>query len=453
MSTAGKESDGQDPRRSAASQALPIDAARDARRLLRPHQKAIIQLVQQLVQTNTVIMPPDGSETEAQNVLQRFLKSYGLDVEMYDLTFLGQSEHPYVRRERNYAGRHNLIARLTGNGRGRSLLLSGHMDTVPPGPDPWKESPWSGAIRGERLYGRGSYDSKGGLVACFAVAVALKSAGVRLGGDLLCESVVDEEWAGAGGTLAARLRGDGADACVIPEPTNLSIFRASRGGHFVDVTVRAADSQNYFSKDEVISPAIPLGRLLGWIDSWSIKRRNIERGEAYGEFSDPAPVQVLALEANSFDREIPWSVPLMGRVRVYFQFLPAEDVAAVICDIEQSFRSFCAQDPFFSIYQPDWKAIVDPPLLGHELPRDHEWTQSLSRCATAALGTAPPLTAAEYPCDAFINQREFGIPTLIFGPRGGGPHNVDEYVEIPSILQTSEVLLTAALEWCGSGCN
>lgn len=427
---------------------LPSEAARDARRMLRPLKNELVQLLQRLVQTNSVTVPPNGSETEAQKVLQEFLKTHDLDAELYDLAFLSRSNHPYVRHERHYAGRHNLIARLSGTGRGRSLLLSGHMDTVPPGRGAWKESPWSGAIRRGRLYGRGSYDMKGGLVAAFAAAVALKRAGVRLGGDLLCESVIDEEWAGGGGTLAARLRGDLADACVIPEPTDLSIFRASRGGYFFDLQVRAGDPQSYFSKDEVISPAIPLGRLLAWIDSWSHKRRQIERGEAYDGFSDPAPVQVLAVEANRFDDDIPWSVPLVARVRIYFQFLPHEDVLGVINEVRQSLRRFCEADSFFSVYRPEWKAIVDPSLLGHELPLDHEWTQTLFRCASAALGSAPPVTAAEYPCDAFINQREFGMPTLVFGPRGAGPHNANEYVEVRSVLRTAEALLTTALEWC-----
>ena len=420
--------------------------------MLRPLKNQIVELLQRLVQINTVAIPPNGCETEAQKALHRLLKEFDLDVEMYDLSFLHRSNHPYVRHERRYAGRHNLIARVPGSGRGRSLLISGHMDTVPSGPEAWRDSPWSGVIRRGRMYGRGSYDMKGGLVAGFAVAIALKKAGVRLGGDLLCESVVDEEWAGGGGTLAARLRGDVADACVIPEPTDMAIFRASRGGYFFDINVRAGDPENYFSKDVLVSPAIPMGRLLGWIDSWSIKRRKIDCGEAYSGFSDPAPVQVLALEANRFDADIPWSVPLNARVRVYFQFLPHEDVAAVIREIQRSFRSFCEEDPFFSIYQPEWKAIVDPPLLGHELPVDHSWTQSLFSCATATLGTAPELTAAEYPCDAFINQRDFGIPTLVFGPRGAGPHNANEYVEVRSVMQTAEVLLTTALEWCnGAG--
>ena len=425
-------------------------AVREAKRMLEPLENEIVGLLQNLVRTNSVAIPPNGLETEAQKVLLNFLKLHSIDAELYDLDFLPQSNHPYLRHDRDYTGRHNLVARLAGTGRGRSLVLSGHMDTVPPGRDKWTDDPWSGVIRDGRLYGRGSYDMKGGLAAVFAVAVALKTAGVKLNGDLLCESVIDEEWGGGGGTLAARLRGDVGDAVVIPEPTDLAIFHASRGGYIADIEVRAGDPQSYFSKDEVISPAIPMGRLLGWIDEWSLKRKAIDTGETYRGFSDPAPVQVLALQAGSFDLEVPLSVPLMGRVRLYFQFLPHEDVESVIKEIKQSFNSFCAGDQFFSRYAPEWKALVDPPLLGHELAFDHELTQTLSGCAASVLETVPVVTGAEYPCDGFLNQLYFGMPTLVFGPRGGGAHNADEYVEVKSVLQTAEVLLATALEWCGS---
>ena len=66
------------------------------------------------------------------------------------------------------------------------------------------------------------------------------------------------------------------------------------------------------------------------------------------------------------------------------------------------------------------------------------------------LGAAVPLTASEWPCDAFLSQRHFGIPTLLFGPRGKGAHNADEHVEVASLLRTAEVYLAAALEWCGA---
>jgi acetylornithine deacetylase len=424
-------------------------AVRDARRLLKPLRADLIEMLQALVRVDSVAIPPDGKETAAQKVLRRFLKPYRLDVEMYDTGFLERSRHRFRRRDRHYAGRHNLIARLPGTGRGRSLLLSGHMDTVPTRPNPWRDDPFSGVIRRGRLYGRGAWDMKGGLVASFGVAMALKKSGARLGGDLLCESVVDEEFAGGGGTLAGRLRGDCADACAIAEGTNHEVVRATRGGHFFDLVCRAGDPMAYFSKDEVVSPAIPTGRLLGWIDSWVERRRHVERGETYRSFADPAPVQVLALEANRFDPDIPWSVPLLSRVRVYFQFLPHEDVPAVVAEIEDSLRAFCAADPFFHRHPVAVERLVDPPLLGHELAADHPWTRCLHGAAKSVLGKATPLSASEWPCDAFLFQREFGIPTLLFGPRGAGSHNANEHVELASVQRTAEVYLAAALEWCG----
>lgn len=425
------------------------DPIRDARRLLRPLKGEIIRLAQALVRVDSVAIPPDGHETAAQKVLRGFLKPYRLDVEMYDCGFLERSRHPCVRHDRHYRGRHNLIARLPGTGGGRSLLLSGHVDTVPTRPNPWRDSPWSGVIRRGRLHGRGSWDMKSGLAAQFGVAMALRKGGVRLAGDLLCESVIDEEFGGGGGMLAGRLRGDNADACAIAEGTNYEVVRATRGGTVFDVVCRAGDPMAYFSKAEVVSPAIPLGRLLGWVDGWVRRRKRVDRGQTYAQFPDPAPVQVLALEANRCDPDVAWSVPLEARVRVYFQFLPDEDVAAVVREIEGSLAAFAAADPFFRAHPLEIERLFDPPLLGHELPAAHPWTQCLHGAAAGVLGDEAKLSASEWPCDAFLAQRYFDVPTLLFGPRGGGSHNANEYVEVASVLRTAEVYLAAALAWCG----
>jgi len=422
--------------------------AREARRLLRPLRQEVLRLAQALVRVDTVAVPPDGRETAGQQLLCRALRRHRIEVELYDTGFLSRSRHPYVRRGRHYRGRRNLLARLPGTGRGRSLLLSGHVDTVPPGRGRWASGAWSGTIHRGRLHGRGSWDMKGGLAAQCAVAMALRRAGLRPGGDLLVESVVDEEFAGGGGTLAARLRGISADACAIAEPTNEEVYRASRGGHFFDLVCRAGDAASYFSRDEQVSPVLHLGRLLGWVEGWAERRKHVERGEAYASFPDPAPVQVLAVEANRCEPDVAWSVPLESRVRVYFQFLPHEDVAASVAEIESSLSTFCAADPFFRDHPVEVERLVDPPLEGHELPADHPWTRCLHGAACAVKGGAVPLAAAEWPCDAFLSQRHFGIPTLLFGPRGQGAHNVDEYVETASILRTAEVYLAAALEWC-----
>src|SRR5262249_52066383 len=199
---------------------------------------------------------------------------------------------------------------------------TGHDDALPHRPPRVRDGAFWGVVRRGGAYGRGSWDMRSGLAAHFGAAAALRKAGVRLAGDLLCESVIDEEFGGGGGTLAGRLRGDNADACAIAEGTNHAVVRATRGGHFFDIVCRAGDPMAYFSKEEVVSPAIPFGRLLAWVDGWVKRRKSVDRRETYKAFPDPAPVQVLALEANRCDPDIPLSVPLVARVRVYFQFLP-----------------------------------------------------------------------------------------------------------------------------------
>jgi acetylornithine deacetylase len=420
-----------------------------ARRLLRPLQAGLIQLVIDLVRTNTVAVPPHGNETPGQLVLQRFLRGYGLHSELYDTEFVATSDSAWKHPDRHYRGRKNLVARLPGLGGGRSLLLSGHMDTVPTNPEAWTSSPWSPEIREGRLYGLGTFDMKAGLAAQVVALCGLHAGKARLRGDLIFESVVDEEWGGGGGTLAGRLRGDTADACIISEGTQLNVFRATRGGLIVDLTVTAGDASAYFSSSPVVSPAVPLGRLLRWVDGWIKRRSHKAKRGAYQSVSDPTPVQVLAVEANRLDTDVPLSVPVRGAVRVYFQFLPHEDVDAVIGKIRESLRQFQKTDPFFCEHPIAWRPVVSPPLLGHELPRDHPWTECLFNSASAALGKPACVTVAPYPCDAFLMQRIHGIPTLLFGPCGGGAHNPDEYVESRSVLQTAEVLMTAALEWSG----
>jgi acetylornithine deacetylase len=419
-----------------------------ASQLLEPLKSSLIELLQTLIRTNTVAVPPLGNETPGQLVLRDFLQTQGLTPELYEVDILKTSKHPYARGDRQYAGRKNLFLRLVGTGRGKSLLLNGHMDTVPPGAASWTRDPWSGHLQAGRIYGLGSFDMKGGLVAQFAVACALHKAGIRLGGDLICESVVDEEWGGGGGTLASRLRGPGADACVISEGTQLEIYRATRGGSVVDLCVEAGDPDHYFSSSELVSPALHVGRLLQWIETWVDRRARVTATGAYANFSDPTPVQILALEANRISADVPLSIPHRATVRVYFQFLPDEDVPAVLQSIRNSLDAFAREDPFFRSYPVTWKPLYDPPLLGHELAEDHPWTKCLAQNLTASLGAPAIVTAAPYPCDAFLLQREFGIPTLLFGPRGAGAHNRDEFVDVESVFQTAEVLLASALDWC-----
>jgi hypothetical protein len=115
----------------------------------------------------------------------------------------------------------------------------------------------------------------------------------------------------------------------------------------------------------------------------------VERAGPYADFPDPAPVQVLAVEANTFDREVPWSVPMLGRIRAYFQFLPGEDVEAVLREVEASLHDFAQADAFFRRHPVRFERVLDPPLHGHEQPADHPWTA----CLLGGAGNSRPAGA------------------------------------------------------------
>jgi acetylornithine deacetylase len=114
-----------------------------------------------------------------------------------------------------------LVGRLPGSGGGPCLMLNGHIDVVPPGDlNAWTNDPYSRHVQNGMLYGRGSCDMKGGLVAALFAIRALRR--VKLRGDVLLACVAGEEDGGLGSYALLR-RGWRADACVIPEPTSLDV--------------------------------------------------------------------------------------------------------------------------------------------------------------------------------------------------------------------------------------
>jgi acetylornithine deacetylase len=81
----------------------------------------------------------------------------------------GLKEHPSYWPGRDYHNRPNVVARRKGMGGGRSLVLSGHIDTVPLGLQPWTRDPFGAQIEDDRLYGLGAFDMKSGVVVNLGV--------------------------------------------------------------------------------------------------------------------------------------------------------------------------------------------------------------------------------------------------------------------------------------------
>ncbi|RLG42195.1 MAG: hypothetical protein DRO05_01945 [Thermoproteota archaeon] len=140
----------------------------------------VSDLLSRLIRIDTT--NPPGNETPAAEFLRDFLLKEG-----FDPVLLESSE-----------GRGNVIARLTGEGKKRLLLLS-HLDVVPAEPSKWEVHPFSGEIKDGFVWGRGALDCKG-LVAVEAMVMALlKREGFRPRGEVIFASTADEEMGGGAG--------------------------------------------------------------------------------------------------------------------------------------------------------------------------------------------------------------------------------------------------------------
>ena len=147
-----------------------------------------------------------GGEGDVSKYVAKFYDEIGCDVDLFAVE----------------PGRENAVGVLKGTGGGRSLIFNGHVDVVPPGdPANWKSgSPFSGRVDSERIWGRGSTDMKGGVLAQAFAAKAIRLAGFALKGDLILEAVVGEEVMDHEcGTTATIKRGYTADAAVVSEPS------------------------------------------------------------------------------------------------------------------------------------------------------------------------------------------------------------------------------------------
>ncbi len=121
-------------------------------------------------------------------------------------------------------GRPNLYASVGGVG--PTLVLCGHLDTVPAG-EGWTLDPFSAVVAAGRVYDRGACDMKAGLAAAAAALLAVKRSGVVLRGSLALHAVIDEEVSSAGARQAAAEHP--GDWVIVTEPSGTQVLATDNG--------------------------------------------------------------------------------------------------------------------------------------------------------------------------------------------------------------------------------
>ncbi len=393
-----------------------------------------------------------GGETRANKYLAQRHKDMGLEVDMW-----AEAEN-----------RENLVGRWRGAGGGRSLIYNGHIDTVPPGlPESWTgKDPFSGHVADGRVYGRGSCDMKGPVVAQLMGIKAIQEAGLRLKGDLLLESTVGEEnmdgaTLGAGATVK---RGYSADAAVVAEPSApphpLAVVPVSPGLWWVSLTVQGKTSHAAMRAEtiraggrgaEVAVDAIDKGLfLLGAIrkleDHWGQSKKH--------PLFKPGHFSMLpgVLAGGPHGVKVPFFISDYCTIEYCIWHHPDEDPQTVRKEFEDYISSACQLDAWLREQPPKLDGKVSWPA--YSVAQDHPICQTVARAhEAAAVGTrfeGPARFAGFYAvCDAaFLNAQ--GVPAIVYGPGNLiHAHAPDEHIEIDELMVATKTYALAAMDWCG----
>ena len=413
------------------------------------HSHRLLAIAQDLVRIPSQNTAPTGEEEACQLYVTRFLRERGWDPQLYSLEQVaGLKEHPLFWPGRDYRRRPNVGARRRGSGRGRSLILSGHIDTVPKGTQPWTRDPFGGEIEGSRLYGRGSNDMKGGVATNLFVVEALEKLGIRLAGDLVFETVVDEEFGGVNGTLAGRLQGFNADAAVISEPTFLRVCPAQRGGRIVHITLRATGG--VLTEGKFPAGVIPqLRHFLNQVEEFAAQRRaRVRVHDLHAHHVDPVPVSITRVFTSPWGTSEPTTIPEECRLEMYWQLMPGEQQEDIDQEFGQWLRDMTQAAPELFALKPEVEFPIRW-LPGSAIVKSDPLVKELAECAHFALGREPAIVGLEGPCDLYMFQQGFGIPAVLWGARGGNTHAADEYLDIDSVVDAAKTLLLFVCQWCG----
>ena len=422
---------------------------RDIARYVERQRDMLTDLVQRLVEIPSENTPPGGGEYKAQIFIRRFCGRLPVQCRLVDLKRVRDlPRHPAYMSGRDYAGRPNFIARLKGNGPGRSLLLSGHVDTMPVGDAAWSRDPFGGAISRGRLYGRGAYDMKGGLAAQLMALKCLTELGIGLKGDLLFESVVDEEHAGCNGTLANRLIGHNADAAILAEPTNMRVYPAHKGFRIIHLTIKGKSGMS-FGGEQLVNPVEHVGRLISAIGRFrDLRRKKTRVPPIYRDDPDPVPVFMPKLQAGEFSYRAPMCIPDRCKLEVYWQTMPGESQAKVEREFFSFLRKWRSKDAFFKQDVLEW-SFSHRWLPGTGISAKHELVQTVKINSEHVLRKTVPVQGAPYPCDLFIFNLYGRAPALALGPGGGNAHGADEFVNVRDLTALARIYAGIAVDWCG----
>jgi acetylornithine deacetylase len=328
----------------------------------------------------------------------------------------------------------------------RRVILSGHLDVVPPGdPATWTADPWGGEIRDGRLYGRGACDMKGGVAAILAAIRALGAADdlERLDGEVIVAFVPSEEDGGQG-TLAAIRAGVVGDLAIITEPSGMEIVVAHAGAITFRLTVpgRAAHASQ---RREGVSALDNLFVLAKALEADETRRNAAETDPLMTALGLPYPTIIGIVSGGEWASTVLDRVVADGRygVRLGQSALGAE------AELRAAVAAACAADPFLRDHSATVE-ITGGRFGSARVPSEHPLPVGLADVAERVTGDRPALLGEPYGADMQMFVNVGGTPCVMFGPGDVKvAHSADESVPLDEVEACAAVLAAWVREELG----
>lgn len=399
-----------------------------------------------LLQTLVRIPTLPGKEKAAQDVIAEEMKAMDLALDIWDpVDEELQTHRAYVPTDIPYTRRPNVVGTWKGSGGGRKLIFNGHVDVVPTGEEgKWTHSPWSGNFVDGKVYGRGSADMKAGCVVNLMVVRALQKAGIQLQGDVILESVVDEE-NGGNGTLACVLRGYTGGGMVFTEPSgNFALGIGQRGAQFFRLKIAGIEG-SIEGRYDLVNPIGKALQVYQAVEAYSLWRESTVHHPLYDPYYKiKVPLAICKIHGGEWASTVPSACYLEGSIEA----LPGEDIETVKAGFKQYLAALSLQDAWFEQHpvEVEWWGLR---LESAEVSLDHPLVQTTAQEIKQVTGNAP-IIGGGGGCDLRLPVLYGNTPAVIYGPRGGMVHCVDEYVEFEQVITCTRVLARLAVSWCGA---
>ncbi len=385
-------------------------------------QEELVKLTQSLIQIPSHKAVPTR-EKEVAEFIYEFCNRHGIEAEMVP-----------VEEERS-----NVLAYLRGDGTGKTLMLNGHLDTVPP--YNMTIDPFGAEIKDGCIWGRGTADMKGA-VACMLIAlIAIKRSGVKLKGDVIFTGVIGEEERSEGTEhlIKSKLYADGA---IVGEPTHYDYAIGHRGLEWLEIIIKgraAHGGMPHLGVNAIEKAATLIERIRKELYPKLTKRHN--------EYMGPSVMNFGVVSGGSQ----PSTVADVCHIKIDRRYTPGETVESVIREYQDIINSLKLEDSEFDaeiIRIPDNMLTLDHLYLitSSEDPIVSAVKESIQK----VIGKEPEITTKSGWTDAALLSNYAKIPTVVFGPgKISAAHTEDEKVEISELEAFVKMYECIIEKFCG----